>query len=73
MLNWSECAAVERNPNKMSGAWVFAETRVPVKALFENLDDGATVEQFLEWFPGVRREQVCAVLELASGANQVQA
>jgi uncharacterized protein (DUF433 family) len=65
MLNWSECSAVERNPNKVSGAWVFVGTRVPVKALFENLDDGATVQQFLEWFPGVRREQVSAVLEFA--------
>jgi uncharacterized protein (DUF433 family) len=65
MLNWSECTAVERNPHKVSGAWVFVGTRVPVKALFENLDDGATVQQFLEWFPGVRREQVSAVLEFA--------
>ena len=37
--------------------------RVPVKALFENLEDGATVEDFLEWFPGVKREQMLAVLE----------
>ncbi len=42
---------------------VFCSTRVPVKALFENLEDGATVDQFLDWFPGVKREQVQAVLE----------
>ena len=65
MLNWSECSAVERVPGKVSGAWLFKGTRVPVKALFENLESGATVEDFLEWFPGVKREQVEAVLDYA--------
>ena len=65
MLNWSQCAAVERIPGKVSGVWLFKGTRVPVKALFENLESGATVEQFLEWFPGVTRAQVEAVLEHA--------
>ena len=59
------CTAVERSPDKVSGARVFRGTRVPVKALFENLEGGATVDQFLEWFPGVTREQVLAVLEFA--------
>jgi uncharacterized protein (DUF433 family) len=57
MLDWSECGAVERVPGKVSGIWLFKGTRVPVKALFENLEAGATVDQFLEWFPGVSREQ----------------
>ena len=48
--------AVERSPARVSGAWVFRGTRVPVKALFENLEDGATLDQFLEWFPGVTAE-----------------
>ena len=65
MLDWSQCAAVERTPAKVSGAWIFKGTRVPVKALFVNLEDGARVEEFLEWFPGVTREQVEAVLEHA--------
>ncbi len=52
----------------MSGAWVFRGTRVPVKALFENLEEGATVDQFLEWFPGVARAQVLAVLEFAEAS-----
>jgi uncharacterized protein (DUF433 family) len=65
MLNWHECSAVERSPEKVSGAWLFKGTRVPVKALFENLEDGARVDDFLEWFPGVMREQVDAVLEFA--------
>jgi uncharacterized protein (DUF433 family) len=65
MLDWSECPAVERDPGKVSGAWVFKGTRVPVKALFENLEDGARVDDFLEWFPGVTRGQVEAVLRHA--------
>ncbi len=56
---------MERSPEKVSGAWVFSGTRVPVKALFENLEDGATIDQFLEWFPGVTREQALEVLEFA--------
>ena len=62
MLDWSQCPAVERVPGKVSGAWLFRGTRVPVKALFENLEDGATVGQFLEWFPGVTKQQVESVL-----------
>lgn len=62
MATWKTCKAVERNPEKASGAWVFRGTRVPVSALFENVKDGATVEEFLEWFPGVKRDQVEAVL-----------
>ena len=54
---------MEKVPGKVSGAWLFKETRVPVAALFENLESGARVEEFMEWFPGVTREQVEAVLE----------
>lgn len=66
MLDWARCDGVERAPDKLSGAWTFKGTRVPVKALFANLEDGATVAQFLEWFPGVTRRQVEAVLEHAA-------
>ncbi len=62
MLDWSQCPAVERIPEKVSGAWLFKGTRIPVRALFENLEDGATVEEFVEWFPGVEQDQVRAVL-----------
>ena len=65
MIDWSSCAAVERDPEKLSGAWVFAGTRVPVVALFENLEGGASVDDFLSWFPGVERARVDAVLECA--------
>lgn len=62
MLAWSLCPNVERDPATMSGAWVFKGTRVPVTALFENLKSGARIDDFLQWFPGVTREQVEAVL-----------
>jgi uncharacterized protein (DUF433 family) len=62
MLDWTTCLVVERDPRKLGGAWVFRGTRVPVSALFENLEGGATVDQFLEWFPGVGSKQVDAVL-----------
>jgi uncharacterized protein (DUF433 family) len=63
MADWETCKAIERHPEKVSGVWVFRGTRVPVSALFENLKDGASSEQFLEWFPGVERWQVEAVLD----------
>ncbi len=62
MLDWAECGEVERDKDKVSGAWVFRGTRVPVRALFENLETGATIDQFLAWFPGVTSNQVVAVL-----------
>ena len=65
MLDWRSCDSVERDTGTLSGAWVFKGTRVPVTALFENLEDGASLDQFLEWFPGVTREHVEAVLEHA--------
>ena len=65
MLDWTQCSAVERVPGKVGGMWLFKATRVPVSSLFENLEGGACVAEFLEWFPGVTREQVEAVLEHA--------
>lgn len=65
MLDWSRCSAIERSPGKVGGVWVFKGTRVPVKALFENLESGARLDDFLAWFPGVAREQVDAVLQHA--------
>jgi uncharacterized protein (DUF433 family) len=58
----ASCQAVEQDPERYSGAWVFRGTRVPVAALFENLEDDVPVHRFVEWFPGVTREQACAVL-----------
>ncbi|TAM43497.1 MAG: DUF433 domain-containing protein [Gammaproteobacteria bacterium] len=66
MIDWSSCPAVERDPERVSGAWVFRGTRVPVTALFQNLEDGAQVADFIAWFPGVTLDQVRAVLEHAA-------
>ena len=63
MIGWDSCDAVEQDPEKVSGALIFRDTRVPVFALFENLGCGATIDQFLDWFPGVERWQVESVLD----------
>jgi len=65
MLDWAECPAVERIPGKVSGEWLFKGTRVPVRALFENLESGASIGDFLDWFTGVGRDQVEVVLKHA--------
>ena len=66
MIDWSSCTVVERDPERVSGAWVFRGTRVPVAALFENLEDGVPVGEFVELFPGVTLQQARAVLEHAA-------
>ncbi len=63
MNDWQLLNVVERNPDVASGAWVFRGAHIPVAALFENLRDGATIDDFIAWFPGVTREQVEAVLD----------
>ena len=63
MTDWSKCPAVESVPDKVSGNWVFKDTRLPVYALFENLESGATVEEFMEWFEPVDEWKVRAVLQ----------
>ena len=66
MIDWSSCPVVEQSPEKLSGAWVFRGTRIPVSALFENLEGGARVDEFVDWFPGATKEQGEAVLEHAN-------
>lgn len=66
MMDWSTCPAVERNPERVSGAWIFRGTRVPVAALFENLEDGVGVDEFVRLFPGVTLAQARSVLEHAA-------
>jgi uncharacterized protein (DUF433 family) len=65
MLNWTHCSAVERHPDRVSGEWVFKGTRVPVRALLENIEDGARIDDFQDWFPGVSRGQVDEVIRHA--------
>jgi len=64
-LDWSQCPAVESVPGRLNGAWVFRDTRMPVSAVFENLESGATVEEIMEWFH-LTREQIVTVLEFAA-------
>ena len=64
-LDWSQCPAVESIPGKVSGAWVFKDTRMPVSIMFENLESGATIDEIMEWFH-LKREQIVAVLEFAA-------
>jgi uncharacterized protein (DUF433 family) len=66
MFDWSFCPAVERDPERVSGAWVFRGTRVPVSALFENLEDGVQISEFVNLFPGVTVDQVRGVLDHAA-------
>ena len=63
MFSWEDCPAVEQVPSKVSGAWVFANTRVPLSHLVANLEAGAAIEEFLDWFEGVEDGQVRAVLK----------
>jgi len=65
-LDWSQCSAVESVPGKMSGAWVLKGTRMPVSAIFENLEAGASLDEILQWYDGLDREQVKAVIEFAA-------
>lgn len=66
VIDWSVCSEVERDADRVSGAWVFRGTRIPVAALFENLEDAASIQDFVEWFPGVSLDQARAVLEHAA-------
>ena len=63
MIDWSSCPDVERDAERVSGAWLFHGSRVPVAALFENLEDGVPVGEFVELFPGVSLAQARSVLE----------
>ena len=65
-LDWSQCAAVERVPGKLSGAWVLRGTRMPVATIFQNLEAGASLDDILSWFDGLDRDQVKAVIDFAA-------
>jgi uncharacterized protein (DUF433 family) len=65
LLDWSQCPAVESIPGKVSGAWVFRNTRMPVSIVFDNLEAGATIDEIVEWFD-VTPDQVKAVIEFAA-------
>jgi uncharacterized protein (DUF433 family) len=64
-LDWSQCPAVESIPGKVSGAWVFKDTRMPVSIVFENLEAGASISEIMDWFH-LSREQIVAVIKFAA-------
>lgn len=66
VLDWSQCAAVERVPGKLGGAWVLRGTRMPVATVFENLEAGASLDDLMSWYDGLDRKQLQAVIEFAA-------
>lgn len=69
-LDWSQCPAVESIPGKVSGAWLFKGTRMPVAIVFQNLEAGASIEEIMEWFD-LTREQIATVLDFAARSLDV--
>jgi len=72
-LDWSNCEAVESVPGKVSGAWVFRGTRIPVAAIFENFEDGLTIDEIVQMFQGLTRDQVKTVLDFTAHSLEVSA
>jgi len=72
-LDWSRCPAVESVPEKMGGAWVFKNTRMPVSVVFENLEDGMSIDELIALYDGLTREQVQAVLDFAARSLEAPA
>jgi len=73
VLDWSQCSAVEKIPGKVSGAWVVRGTRMPVSAIFENLEAGANIDDILQWFDGLDREQIKAIIDFAARSLETPA
>jgi uncharacterized protein (DUF433 family) len=71
-LDWSQCPAVESIPGKVSGAWLFKDTRMPVAIVFQNLEAGASIEEIMEWF-ALTREQITTVLDFAARSLEAPA
>jgi len=72
-LDWSQCPAVESVPDKVSGAWVLRGTRMPVAIIFESLEAGANLDDIMEWFEGLDREQVEAIIDFAARSIEFDA
>ena len=66
MIDWENCPGIESVPGRVSGAWVFQGTRLPVSALFENLESGATIHDFMEWFEGADEDNIRDVLQFVA-------
>ncbi len=68
LLDWSQCPAVESVPGKVSGAWVLRGTRMPVATIFKNIEAGANIDEITQWYDGVTRQQVLAVVEFVTSS-----
>ena len=71
-MDWSTCSALERDLARLGGVWVFRGSRVPVSTMFENLEAGATVDEFVAWFQGVSKDQVLQVLRHAAQSAEIR-
>ena len=69
-LDWSQCPVVESVPDRLNGVWMLENTRMPVSAIFENLEAGSDIDEIIEQFH-VKREQIEAVLEFAARSLDV--
>ena len=72
-LDWKNCAAVESVPDRLSGAWVFHGTRIPVTVLFDNLEDGLNVQVTVALYDGLTVEQAYVVLDFVSASLVAEA
>jgi uncharacterized protein (DUF433 family) len=72
ILDWSQCPAVESDPDKLGGVWVLRGTRMPVASIFENLEDGLTIDEVMEQFD-VTRNEIRSVLDFAARSLNVSA
>ena len=72
-LDWKSCAAVESVPDRLSGAWVFHGTRIPVTVLFDNLEDGLNVQEIVALYDGLTMEQAYVVLDFVSASLAAEA
>ena len=70
-LDWSQCPAVESIPGKVSGVWVFRNTRMPVATVFAGLEEGMSIDELVETYEGLTREQIESVLEFAARSLEV--
>jgi uncharacterized protein (DUF433 family) len=66
MVDWSQCPAVESDPHRVHGAWVFRDTRLPISIVFECLAKGATIEDIIQWYGGVTRDEVQQVINFVA-------
>jgi len=66
MIDWTSCVVVESTEGIVSGAPVIKGTRVPVSAVFENLEGGASIKQLVEWFPGIKEKDIREILKFAA-------